>query len=206
MHSTRSILWIAVTILVALPITSKGQTSSSTRFLSLPVGFESVVVDFATLYVQSKFGIRVSEELRDAKLALGRENEQFTEMFENEELELVKRRNESSSSEFSIVAKNFDEKVVNRRKIQDEKGVSLVEWEKNQQDLFRQVVGLSLVRLAIQYGILTILPSSSLIWYDQSLDFTQIALVQVNMVLDDGTQLQEYISALDYAGINQDEN
>ena len=159
------------------------------------------VIDYNSLFDHSRFGIRLVEEYRDAQLALIAENEFYSGQFEIEEVKLTELRRTLTDQQFFEHAEEFDSRVEERRRIQDNKQTVLDQWRRQQiagfQNLAAQIIG----RIAEVLGLRGVLPSNAVIWYDREIDITEMALVEVNRFLADGKGLQFYVPATRFAGI-----
>jgi len=186
---------------VALIIAQGTLAQDIRQYLSLPVAPVSAVIDYRQLFDQTEFGLRFETELRDARRALQRENEWYSERFEEEEARIVELRKREDPTAYNEAAAAFHIEVTSRRTIQDQKGVRLEEWRRVQENLFREMASSPIIRLAEARGISTILPAENLIWYAPSVDLTPDLLLQINLEIGDGTALDGYISAVEYVEI-----
>ncbi len=194
-------IWGATGLAIALMLAAAGQGQDPRQYLSLPVAVGPAVIDYRQLFDRTEFGIRYGAELRDARLALQRENEWHSARFEGEEARIVELRKREDPTEYNAAAAAFHIEVTERRAIQDQKGARLEEWQRVQEILFREVASLPIVRLAEARGISTILPAENLIWYAPSVDLTRDVLLQINLEIGDGTSLDGYVSAVEYVEI-----
>ena len=79
------------------------------------------VINFDLLFNQTEFGTWVREQRSAARLALVRENSAYREQFNNEESALANIKSALDEQEFNERAENFNARVVDQRRIQDEK-------------------------------------------------------------------------------------
>ena len=191
---------MAIVALFAQPVMAQN-TGQIDRLLSLPVPPITAVINYKQLFDQSGFGIRFAEELRDAKIALQNENDRYTEEFLLEERRIVELRKQDDKTEYESASQDFHAEVTSRREIQDLKSSQLEEWLLQQESLFREAASLPIIRLARARGITAILSAENMIWFSGSVDMTQDALQQIDLEIGDGTQLDGYVSAVEFAGI-----
>ncbi|MCY4260508.1 MAG: hypothetical protein OXC91_09630 [Rhodobacteraceae bacterium] len=192
---------LSVVLAVGLIAAEGSAAQDIDRYLSLPLAPISAVINYQQLFDQTEFGVRFRGELQDARLALQRENQWYSERFEQEEARIVELRKQDDQGEYNEASDAFHRDVTNRRSIQDQKGARLEEWGRVQENLFRDVASRPIVQLAETRGISIILPAESLIWYAAGVDLTRDALLAINDGVGDGTGLEGYITAVEYVGI-----
>ncbi|MCY4541112.1 MAG: OmpH family outer membrane protein [Rhodobacteraceae bacterium] len=175
----------------------------SERLLQLDMAYRPAIaiVDFATLFDHSLFGIRLAEEIRDAQLALVSENDYYSSQFEIEEGALAAQRESMSEEDFTVMAEEFDRRVEERREIQDGKEAILETWRRQQISRFQQIASQTIARLAEVLGVQIVLPGSSVIWFAEEANITEIALTEIDRIVSDGTAMQSYVPATSFAGI-----
>ena len=118
---------------------SAQEAPSSPPVLSAPLT-QLAVINFDLLFNQTAFGTWVREQRNAARFALVRENSAYDEQFNNEESVLANIKSTLGEQEFNERAANFNAKVDDQRRIQDEKLEKIELWVDQQREFFVSVV------------------------------------------------------------------
>ncbi len=161
-----------------------------------------VVVDFDALFGASAFGIRVLAENEDALRALSDENMGNVVRLEAEENDLARRKPKLSDEEFTKERAKFNELAKSLREKQDKKGERIQEWFRLQEATFEAIVRQILSNVAMFSRIDVVLSKDSAIWFSDHIDATPSILERINAAYGDGTKIEGYRTAREYAQID----
>jgi len=145
-----------------------------------------VTVDQEALFDGSAFGRRVQAEIEAASTALAAENRTLETELSDEERRLTDLRPATDPTEFRRMAAEFDARVVDVRRRQDQKGRDLARrQEEARQEFFRAALPI-LAELVRERGAVAILDSRAVILSADAIDITDEAIQRIDEVLGDG--------------------
>lgn len=146
-----------------------------------------VTVDQEALFDRSAFGLRSKAEIEAASAALAAENRTLEVELGEEERRLTDLRPATDPTEFRRMAAEFDARVVEVRRRQDQKGRDLARrQEEARQEFFRAALPI-LAELVRERGAVAILDSRAVILSADAIDITDEAVRRIDEVLGDGS-------------------
>ena len=161
------------------------------------------VINFDLLFNQTEFGTWVREQRSAARLALVRENSAYREQFNNEESALANIKSALDEQEFNERAENFNARVVDQRRIQDEKLEKIELWVDQQREFFVSVVEELLPYVARQYGLKLVVDSNAVAWHRDSIDLTPEMRAVIDSALANSNAIATARPAWQFAGIDE---
>lgn len=148
-----------------------------------------LTVDIERLFAQSRFGQRVSQELRAEQEALSQENRRLAEALRAEELDLADRRPEMDPETFRAEAEAFDEKVVAIRAAQDARERDLEQAVTQSRETFFEATRPVLGQLMLDSGASVILDRRSVLVSLGAIDVTDAAISRIDAAIGDGSDV-----------------
>lgn len=146
-----------------------------------------LTIDQEELFERSSFGARVRSEITAASAELAAENRRLEAELAEEEQRLTALRATTDPQEFSRLAAEFDARVVEVRRTQDQKARDLTRRpEEARQEFFRAAVPV-LADLVRERGALAILDTRAVIISADAIDITEEAIRRLDATLGDGT-------------------
>lgn len=146
-----------------------------------------VTVDQEALFARSAFGQRIQAEIEADSAALAAENRALETELSDEERRLTDLRPTTDPAEFRRMAAEFDARVVDVRRRQDQKGRDLARrQEEARQEFFRAALPI-LAELVRERGAVAILDSRAVILSADAIDITDEAIRRIDEVLGDGS-------------------
>jgi Skp family chaperone for outer membrane proteins len=147
-----------------------------------------LTIDADRLLAETRFGQRLSSDLRERTEALAAENERLRAELTAEERSLTERRPEMEVEAFRAEADAFDERVQRIRAEQDAKQQALEASVEEGQQRFLTAVTPVLGRLMIESGAVIILERRDAFLSASSIDVTEEAIAAIDAQLGDGTR------------------
>jgi Skp family chaperone for outer membrane proteins len=145
-----------------------------------------LTIDQEELFERSAFGARVRAEITAASAELAAENRRLEGELAEEERRLTALRATTDPAEFARMAAEFDARVVEVRRTQDQKARELSRRpEEARQEFFRVAVPL-LAELIRERGALAILDTRAVIISADVIDITDEAIRQIDATLGAG--------------------
>ena len=145
-----------------------------------------LTLDQERLFLASAYGARVMREIEAASRALAAENREIEAQLEAEEKDLTNRRATLTAAGFRPLADAFDAKVVEIRRVQDEKLATL----NGRRDLERQVFYLAVAPvlgdLVREAGAVAILDARAVFLSADRIDITDEAIARIDQLLGAG--------------------
>lgn len=181
---------------------SAQELPASPPVLSAPLT-QLAVINFDLLFNQTAFGTWVREQRNAAWFALGRENNAYDEQFNNEESVLASIKSTLEEKDFNERAVNFNAKVDDQRRIQDEKLEKIELWVDQQREFFVSVVNELLPYVARQYGLKLVVDSNAVAWHRDSIDLTPEMRAVIDIALASGNAIANARPAWQFAGIDE---
>lgn len=148
-----------------------------------------LTVDSDAMFNQSKFGLRVAQELAAEESVLLAENRRIQAELTEEERTLTEKRSEMEPDAFRAVAEAFDARVVQIRREQDAKAANLELRRQQEQEAFIRVASPILTKLMQEAGASVILERREVLLGDPEVDVTFFAIERLNRTLRDGVAL-----------------
>ncbi|MCX7644953.1 MAG: OmpH family outer membrane protein [Rhodobacteraceae bacterium] len=146
-----------------------------------------LTIDQDELFERSAFGSRVRAEITAASADLAAENRRLEAELAEEEKRLTALRQTTDPQEFARMAAEFDARVVEVRRTQDQKARDLSRRpEEARQEFFRAAVPV-LADLVRERGALAILDTRAVIISADVIDITEEAIRRLDATLGDGT-------------------
>lgn len=149
---------------------------------SLPVA--SISQD--RLFSSSEFGKAALAKQREDAAILSAENARIVAELEKEELDLKEKRSTMDPDAFKVLAKAFDERVVEIRARQEQKSVAVSEGILEARRVFSNLTYPILLDLMRERGIEVILHQQAIWFAGTDVDITEQAIEQVDRVLGSG--------------------
>jgi Skp family chaperone for outer membrane proteins len=142
-----------------------------------------VVVDQERLFSETVFGLRLSEELEAASIALAEENRRIEQFLIEEEKALTEQRPEMTPDAFREAANAFDRQVTDLRSEQDRKARSIAERSEAERRAFLDAALPILGGLMADYGAFVILDQRQIFLSDDRVNVTDEAIARIDAVL-----------------------
>lgn len=181
---------------------SAQEAPASSPVLSAPLT-QLAVINFDLLFNQTAFGTWVREQRNAARFALVRENGAYDERFNSEESVLANIKSTLDEQEFNERAANFNARVDDQRRIQDEKLEKIELWVDQQREFFVSVVEELLPYVARQYGLKLVVDSNAVAWHRDSIDLTPEMRAAIDIALAGGNAIANARPAWQFAGIDE---
>ncbi|MEM9797062.1 MAG: OmpH family outer membrane protein [Pseudomonadota bacterium] len=150
-----------------------------------------VVLDRDALYGQSLFGQRITRDVDAALRALAAENRRIEAELEAEEQALTDRRPDMDPDAFRDLARDFDERVTEIRRTQDDKERAIAQQSERAQAVFFEEANPILIELVRELGALVILDRRVVIASSEQVDITRQARERIDARLGEGDILQD---------------
>jgi Skp family chaperone for outer membrane proteins len=146
-----------------------------------------LTMDQDELFERSAFGQRARREVEAASAEFTAENRRLEAELAQEELRLTELRPSTDPDAFRQLAAEFDARVVEVRRTQDQKGRDLARRpEEARQEFFRAAIPV-LAELVRERGAVAILDSRAVIISADLIDITDEAIRRIDATLGDGT-------------------
>ncbi len=145
-----------------------------------------LTLDQERLFLASAYGARVMREIEAASRALAAENREIEAQLEAEEKDLTNRRATLTAAGFRPLADAFDAKVVDIRRVQDEKLATLNGRRDLERQVFYQAVAPVLGDLVREAGAVAILDARAVFLSADRIDITDEAIARIDQLLGAG--------------------
>ena len=145
-----------------------------------------LTLDQERLFLASAYGARVMREIEAASRALAAENREIEAQLEAEEKDLTNRRATLTAAGFRPLADAFDAKVVDIRRVQDEKLATLNGRRDLERQVFYQAVAPVLGDLVREAGAVAILDARAVFLSADWIDITDEAIARIDQLLGAG--------------------
>ena len=141
-----------------------------------------LVIEQERVFAESAFGkeIIALNEAEDA--ALRREGLALDKQFEEEEQALTARRAELTPEAFRAEADAFDQKVVETRQAQEERGAALVQRAEQRRREFLRQIGPVLLEILGESGAVAVIEQRALLISKQDLNITDEVIKRLDAV------------------------
>ena len=140
-----------------------------------------VVINSINVFEKSKLGNDILIAFQEAAVALKNEADLNVKKFEDEELELTKKREVLTKNQFNQLADDFDKKVQTTRNLYDLKDSQLIDnleyWKKK----FIELSGRIIQPIMAKYNAFIVLDSSQIdLFFDNRIDITELVIVELD--------------------------
>ncbi len=140
-----------------------------------------LVINSTVVFEKSKLGNDVLIAFQQADLELKKEAAFNVKKFENEELELTRKREVLNKKDFNKLADDFDIRVQKARNLYDLKDSQLrsklESWKKN----FIELSGRVIQPIMLKYGAFIVLDSSQIdLFFDNRIDITEQVIFELD--------------------------
>jgi len=180
----RSYVWgMVLAFGLAIPQTTHSQDT-------LQVQSPVLLIDSDQLYVNSRFGQRILEEVEAENATIIAENQRIATELEAEEKALTEQRPTLEPDAFRILADEFDEKVQAIRREQEVKARLIVRKQDEARRDFLTTAAPILEQMMIEAGATVVLERRQGLLFRNSVDITREATLRINAEIGDGEQLQ----------------
>ncbi len=147
-----------------------------------------LMVDQDALFQRSAYGRRIETELSEASAILQAENREIEAELAAEELMLTEQRATMEPEAFRELAAEFDAKVVEIRRTQDQKGRDLTRRPDEARQEFFQAALPVLAEIVRERRAVAILDTRAVILSADAIDITEEAIRRIDEVIGDGTR------------------
>lgn len=148
-----------------------------------------LTLDQDRLFLGSAYGRRVDGEIAAASQALAAENRAIEAKLTAEEQDLTERRPTLPAAEFRLLADDFDARVVEIRRVQDEKVKRLSSRLDEERQRFYRAAAPVLGELVREAGAVAILDNRAVFLSADRIDVTDEAIARIDRMLGDGSAL-----------------
>ena len=153
-----------------------------------------LIIDNINVFEKSRLGNDILVSFQEAAVALKKEADLNVKKFENEELELTKKREFLTKKEFNQVADDFDKRVQKIRNLYDFKDTqlrgNLETWKKK----FIELSGRVIQPIMANYNAYIVLDSSqSDLFFDNRIDITELVILELDSLYKSDPKYLELI-------------
>ena len=153
-----------------------------------------LVINSINVFEKSQLGNDILVSFQEAALALKKEANLNVKKFEDEELELTKKREILTKKEFNQVADDFDKRVQKTRNLYDLKDTQLrgklETWKKK----FIELSGRVIQPIMANYNAYIVLDSSqSDLFFDNRIDITELVILELDSLYKSDPKYLELI-------------
>ena len=153
-----------------------------------------LVINSINVFEKSQLGNDILVSFQEAALALKKEADLNVKKFEDEELELTKKREILTKKEFNQVAEDFDKRVQKTRNLYDLKDSqlrgNLESWKKK----FIELSGRVIQPIMVNYNAFIVLDSSQIdLFFDNRIDITELVILELDNLYENDPKYLELI-------------
>ena len=153
-----------------------------------------LVINSINVFEKSKLGNDVLIAFQDAAIELKKEADLNVKKFEDEELELTKKREVVTKEIFNDLATDFDKRVQKTRNLYDLKDnqlrSNLESWKKK----FIELSGRVIQPIMLKYEAFIVLDSSQIdLFFDNRIDITEQVIFELNDLYKNDPKYLEFI-------------
>ena len=153
-----------------------------------------LVINSINVFEKSQLGKDILVSFQEAALALKKEADLNVKKFEDEELELTKKREILTKKEFNQVAEDFDKRVQKTRNLYDLKDSqlrgNLESWKKK----FIELSGRVIQPIMANYNAYIVLDSSQIdLFFDNRIDITELVILELDRLYKSDPKYLEII-------------
>ena len=140
-----------------------------------------LVINSINVFEKSRLGDDILFSFQEAALALKKEANLNVKKFEDEELELTKKREILSKKEFNEVADDFDKRVQKTRNLYDLKDSQLRSKLESWKKKFIELSGRVIQPIMANYNSFIVLDSSQIdLFFDNRIDITELVILELD--------------------------
>jgi Skp family chaperone for outer membrane proteins len=170
--------WLVLVLVIALALPAPGAAQGQAQ--SPPTLPPFLLLNQERILTGSRTGQAILAEEEAARDALRAEVREIDARFEAEERRLTELRATMEPDAFRALADAFDERVVEARRLQDERSNALVlEFDRRRRQFYSDVAPI-LVGLLSRYQAHAILDESTVLLADQSLNVTDAVIAEID--------------------------
>ena len=153
-----------------------------------------LVINSINVFEKSQLGADILVSFQEAAQALKKEADLNVKKFEDEELELTKKREILTKKEFNQVAEDFDKRVQKTRNLYDLKDSqlrgNLESWKKK----FIELSGRVIQPIMANYNAYVVLDSSQIdLFFDNRIDITELVILELDSLYNSDPKYLEII-------------
>jgi len=153
-----------------------------------------LVINSINVFEKSQLGNDILVSFQEAALALKKEADLNVKKFEDEELELTKKREILTKKEFNKAADDFDKRVQKTRNLYDLKDSqlrgNLESWKKK----FIELSGRVIQPIMANYNAYIVLDSSQIdLFFDNRIDITEFVILELDILYKSDPKYLEII-------------
>ena len=153
-----------------------------------------LVINSINVFEKSQLGNDILVSFQEAALALKEEADLNVKKFEDEELELTKKREVLTKKEFNEAADDFDKRVQKTRNLYDLKDSqlrgNLESWKKK----FIELSGRVIQPIMANYNAYIVLDSSQIdLFFDNRIDITEFVILELDILYKSDPKYLEII-------------
>ena len=153
-----------------------------------------LVINSINVFEKSQLGNDILVSFQEAALALKKEADLNVKKFEDEELELTKKREILTKKEFNQVADDFDKRVQKTRNLYDLKDSqlrgNLETWKKK----FIELSGRVIQPIMNNFNAYIVLDSSQIdLFFDNRIDITELVILELDTLYKSDPKYLEII-------------
>ena len=155
-----------------------------------------VVINSLQVFEKSKLGNDILIAFKDAVLGLKKEADLNVKKFEDEELELTKKRDLLTKKDFNNLADDFDKRVQKARNLYDLKDSQLRNDLENWKKKFIELSGRVIQPIMLKYGAFIVLDSSQIdLFFDNRIDITKKVIFELDDLYKSDPKYLDFIIA-----------
>ncbi len=171
---------VILALILAWAVPATAQTTASPQILT---------IDLDTVFTNSAFGKRVTDELRQRSEALAAENRGIESQLEIDEKALTDQRAGMTTEAFRTAAADFDVRVQQIRSEQDGKQQALQTFQGDARTAFLSAIQPVLTQILQDRGALVLVDRRAVFLAASSIDITDVAIVAIDKAIGDGADL-----------------
>ena len=161
-------------------------------FVAAPLAAQNgeavLIIDSERLFVETRYGQRLSDDLEKLAAELQAENDRIVESLTLEERSLTVRRPEMTVEDFRAEAEAFDQKVQEVRRVRDAKNVDLQFATAAARSQFEQRVQNIVANIMLERGATLVMEQRNVVLSVRSANITDLAIQRIDSELGDGSQ------------------
>ncbi|MEV8465585.1 OmpH family outer membrane protein [Fluviibacterium sp. DFM31] len=173
---------LALALTAAFPVAAQQAAVADVPAASLPVA----TLDQDAIFLRSRFGIRVQQELGAERAALEAENRRIESELIAEELALTEERSLLDAATFARKADAFDARVQQIRQEQDRKALELQRKFELERQRFLSLIGPALIEVLRAAGASVLLDRDAVIFAVEGVDITERAIATIDELVGSG--------------------
>ena len=153
-----------------------------------------LVINSINVFERSQLGNDILVSFQEAALALKEEADLNVKKFEDEELELTKKREILTKKQFNKVADDFDKRVQKARNLYDLKDSQLRSKLESWKKKFIELSGRVIQPIMANYNSFIVLDSSQIdLFFDNRIDITELVILELDTLYKSDPKYLEII-------------